>query len=37
MGENKMSYGLQQGLGKIPDSDSKVSRDTLLWIYNSSL
>ena len=34
MGENKMSYGLQQGLGKIPDSDSKVSRDSL-WRKSS--
>lgn len=24
MGENKMSYGVQQAMGKIPDSDQKV-------------
>lgn len=29
MGENKMSYGIQQAMGKVPDSDQQVSNAPL--------
>ena len=32
MGENKMSYMVQQGMSKVPDSDQQVRSSVLCWV-----